>query len=368
MNVRKYRLVVVLLSLVVTLLTMPYGFSQDVTKRNMVENVFVENINDSIRVQVKLKYDNTGLPEFYFCHVNTPVCEEGLCKLMVIDVYWDVLGNFLKYELPPLEPLTKFDHLPFTEADHEQLQKILSDRASILRDYPVRDLVDHRVARKSKAVDAVSAATRAEVKDAIVSGAVYSTYVLWHIVNGSISDRIAAYTKPIFTEKLLDQMFQSANLHYQYFALHAYPAKDSLKYLPEMIHLVKNGIAYVPYFAIEKIPASAWAIDKYQVALLEHFATADFELQNAFLSKISDIRLCGEAMELLAGAFGQITDKQLLRLLHILNSNKRRLTPYAMEKITGLCSHANSEIAQEADRIMESLEGSKERKSDGKKY
>lgn len=355
MNFYRYAMRVGFCGLIAIWLTMPCAFSQDVSTRGAVENVFVENINDSIRAQVKLKYDPAGLPESYFCHVNTPVCEEGLCKLMIIDVYWDVLGNFLKYELPPHEPLTKFDHLPFTEADHVQLKKILSDRASILRDYPVRDLVDQRVVRKSDVVDAVSAATRAEVKDAIVSGAVYSTYVLWHIVNGPIADRIAAYTKPMFTEKLLDKMFQSGNLHYQYFALHAYPLKDSLKYLPGVIRLVKEGVSYVPYFAIEKIPVSVWTIDKYQVELLAHFANADFELQNAFLNKISGINLSGDAMDLLVRAFGKITDKQLLKVLQIVDYNKTRITPYATRELTDLCGHADSEIAALANSIVKAV-------------
>jgi hypothetical protein len=104
---------------------------------------------------------------------------------MVIDVYWDLLGNFLRYELPAGESLTKLDHQELTAGDHEQLQKILSDKGSILRDYPAEDLIDRRIVKSTdKKVDAVTSATRVDVKAAVVPGAVYSTYVLWYIVNG----------------------------------------------------------------------------------------------------------------------------------------------------------------------------------------
>ena len=227
------------------------SYAQDGNEARVV-NAFSESINDSIRVDVKLTYGDDGHPEAYFCHVNTPVCEEGLCKLMVLDIYWDLLGNFLKYEVPPGEHLTKFDHHPFTDEDHNKLRKILSDRASILRDYPVDDLVDNSIVKKSDVVDAVSAATRVEVKNAIVGGAVYSTYVLWHIVNGPIASRIEAHARPMISEALMRKMFRTPNIHYQYYALTHYPENDSLVYVPEVVNLVKNGIDYIPYFAVEK--------------------------------------------------------------------------------------------------------------------
>ena len=328
-----------------TLATVSCCYSQDKMKRNVVEDVFVESINDSISVQVRLKYDHTGLPEFYFSHVNTPVCEEGLCKLMVIDVYWDVLGNFLKYDLSPDEPLTKFDHLHFTEEDHAKLKSILADRASILRDYPVDDLVDQRIIKKSDVVDAVTAATRVGVRDAIVSGAVYSTYTLWHIVNGPIASRIEQFTKPLYSDALLMKMFRSENLHYQYFALHHYPEKDSLRYLPEVINLVKNGIDYVPYFAIEKVPHSAWQNHSHQVNLIGHFRRADFELQNAILDKIADIDLASQALDLLTAALNDLTDKQRLKVLQVAARNQKRLSQDAVRMIEALCGHADPKIS-----------------------
>lgn len=330
-------------------------FGQDGSKRNHNEKAFVEYINDSIQVQVKLQYNEEGLPAHYYCHVNTPVCEQGLCRLMVLDVYWDVLGNFLKYELAPNESLTKFDHMEFTREDHEKLYGILSDKASVLRDYPVGDLIDSSTKRRSAVVDAVSAATRVEVKDAIVGGAVYSTYVLWHIVNGPIASRISEHTKPLFNGALLIKMFKSENFYYQYYALDHVPEREVTDYIPFLIHLVKNGISYIPYFAIEKIPVSAWRMDQNQISLLEHFGAADFELQNAMLAKITDVDLCIEALDQLIAGLGKITDQQMMKALAVIERNQDRISQRSQPKIAELSNHPDDQVAAQSRIILKNL-------------
>lgn len=356
MNRNEKRMRIGILLFMVIFLSHSFCHSQDDSKRNRKENVFVDNINDSIPVQVNLQYDEKGLPVHYYCHVNTPVCEHGLCKLMVIDVYWDMLGNFLKYELPPNESLTKFDHLEFTKEDHHQLYGILSDKASILRDYPVEDLIDNRTQRKSEVVDAVSSATSIEVKDAIVGGAVYSTYTLWHIVNGPIASRIGEYTKPLFNEALLIKMFNSNNFYYQFFALNNYPEEETVKYIPYIINLVKNGLSYIPYFAIEKIPMSVWATNQYQVSLLKHFSDGDFELQNAFLNKITGINLCTEALDMLIYGMRNTTDKQLIKELDVINYNLDRLSQGSVSKIAEFSNHHDRQISEQTNLLLKSLE------------
>ena len=270
--------------LLLNLLLLSTGLAQE----DKATKVFTASINDSTDVDVYLRYDNNREPEAYYCHVNTAVCEEGLCKLMVINVYWDLLGNFLRYALPDGESLTKLDHQEFTAEDHEKLYKILSDKGSILRDYPADDLIERQILTTKTTdvkVDAVTSATRADIKDAVVSGAAYSTYVLWHIVNGPIASEIAQHSKPFLTKERVDKMFYSENFYYQYYALNSIGPEDSEAYLRDIIHLVKHGVSYIPYFAIEKLPASAWTTDASQRSLLEYFKIADFELQNFILDR-----------------------------------------------------------------------------------
>lgn len=325
--------------------------------RAKTSKVFVEDINDSTSVEVHLSYDEHGEPEAYYCHVNTSVCEEGLCKLMVIDVYWDLLGNFLRYELPNGESLTKMDHEEFTREDHAHLRKILADKGSILRDYPVDDLVDRRIVKKSDDVDAVSSATRVDVREAVVGGAVYSTYVLWHIVNGPIASRIMQHSKPYLTKDRVEEMFYSSNFYYQYYALTTITAEDSTKYLDEVIHLVRKGASYIPYFAIEKVPVSAWANDPYQSSLLEFFIQADFELQNFILNRIEKVSLSPEALGQLVSGIHRLRDSQTVKALAIVRSNLPRLSDAARGRLAKLKSHSNKEIAQAVGEILQNTEG-----------
>lgn len=323
-----------------------------------VSKAFTASINDSTQVEVYLRFDDRGGPDTYYCHVNTPVCEEGLCKLMVIDVYWDLLGNFLRYELPAGEALTKLDHQEFTPEDHEQLKRILSDRGSILRDYPASDLVDTRIVKTSnKNVDAVSSATRVDVKDAVVGGAVYSTYVLWHIVNGPIASRIVAHARPMLTRERVEKMFYSSNFYYQYHALNSISPEDSVKYLAEIIHLVKNGESYIPYFAIEKVPASAWEATSCQQALMDHFRYADFELQNFILNRVEKIPLSPEALEVFISAIGDLRTSQMVKALAVVQNNTRRLGEASWGRLVKLKDHPDKEIAAAVRKILENRNG-----------
>ena len=86
---------------------------------------------DSIPMNVELVFDTAGLPDHYLCHVNTPVCNDGLCRAMVLDVYWDLLGNFTRFEVPEYPPLTKWDHLEFNREDYRKLAEILKAKKSM---------------------------------------------------------------------------------------------------------------------------------------------------------------------------------------------------------------------------------------------
>lgn len=321
--------------------------------------VFTASINDSTAVDVYLGYDDHGDPDAYYCRVNTAVCEEGLCKLMVIDVYWDLLGNFLRYELPDGEALTKLDHQEFTTEDHEKLCHILSDKGSILRDYPADDLIDRQMLTTAtdNKVDAVTSATRADIKDAVVSGAVFSTYVLWHIVNGPIASAIARHSKPFLTTERVRKMFYSQNFYYQYYALSSIGPEDSVAYLNEVVHLVKHGASYIPYFAIEKVPASAWRAHAPQRSLLEYFGTADFELQNFILNRIESVSLSPEGLELLISAMRDLRDSQITKALDVVRKNAGVLNARCREQLARLSDHPNKEIAGAVGRILAQRKG-----------
>lgn len=286
------------------------------------EKAFVVFLEDSVQVAVDLIFTDNGRPDHYQSHVETPVCKDSLCYLVEIDLYWDLLGNFKNYRLPPEAPLTKFDHEEFDASDHVKLKKILANKTSLLRDYDMKSLVDNSVKRSSAVVDATTGATSASIKDEVVGGALYTTHKLWHIVNGEAAAKILQHTQARFDDALLVQMLRSDEYHYQYYALTKIPANATDKYLPELIHLVANGDEYVPFFAVEKLPAHVWKDANYQLKLVEMIGSLNFEMQNEIINRFKGIPLSNETLGQLTNISPKLTEQQKSKVKSLLQANQ----------------------------------------------
>ena len=143
--------------------------AQDSTQSNSGK-AFSLMFRDTIPMEVEVFFDTDGLPDFYHCHVHTPVCSDGLCRSLILDVYWDLLGNFTRFEVPDYPPLTKWDHLEFSAEDYNKLAEILRDKNSILGTVKdVNTLFDPSTNKISETVDAVTGATRETIKNALKS-------------------------------------------------------------------------------------------------------------------------------------------------------------------------------------------------------
>jgi len=333
---------------------MPYLiFFKGQEETGRVEKAFEVGINDSTSIQIDLQYNGNGLPEQYTSHIETPVCKDGLCYLMVIDIYWDILGNFLKYEVPENLPLTKFDHVEFTEEDHLKMKEILSNRDSFLRFYTLENLIDTTEQRSSTVVDGVSGATHKSIQNDAVGGAVFSTYVLWHIVNGPVATSVLKHTEDRFTDSLLIQLLESDNYHYKYYALQRMGENDNIKYLPYIIRLIAEGNDYVPYFAIDKVPEKTWKSTKEQVQIIGLIESLDFEMQNELLNRIHGVVLGEEALEVLASSLESLKEGQLIKALDVLLLNKGQIGHETLSKITAFNTHSNKEISSRAHKVLE---------------
>lgn len=286
------------------------------------EEAFVFFMEDSVRVAVNLAYAENDEPDHYQSHVETPVCKDSLCYLVEIDLFWDLLGNFKDYRLPPEAPLTKFDHEKFDAADHVKLKKILANKTSLLRDYDMKSLVDNSVKRTSAVVDATTGATSTTIKDEVVGGALYTTHRLWHIVNGEAARKILQHTEGFFDDSLLVQMLRSEDYHYQYYALTKIPIDATNKYLPELMHLVAIGDEYVPFFAVEKLPAHIWKEKDYQLKLVGMIGNLNFEMQNEIINRLKGIPLTPESVAELQNVSPKLTDQQKVKVKSLQKANQ----------------------------------------------
>jgi hypothetical protein len=147
----------------------------------------------AIDFRVELILDADGFPLEYRLPLFTGVCLDGQCNPLQADLFWDALGNYTRLEDDDAL-LTKGDHKPFTDSDYDRLDQILKDRWSILGTHPLDYFLVKPADRSKLEVDGITAATPLSVKDAVVDQAAYTSWALWHWVNGSIVDRLHAET------------------------------------------------------------------------------------------------------------------------------------------------------------------------------
>ncbi|MEQ9441347.1 MAG: hypothetical protein RIG62_20045 [Cyclobacteriaceae bacterium] len=336
-------------------LTFLLGWLDKAPEEKAFEVYYPIATGDSIRIDVNMLYDKQGFPEAYFCHVKTPVCKEGLCHLLVVDLYWDLLGNFKRYELPPTAPLTKFDHEEFSEADYAKLDKILADKRSLLGENAVEDLVDGSSERVSQEVDAVTGATVKAVENTVVSGAVYSTYALWHLVNGEIAARIPGHTDSLFDQSLLEHFLASDNYRYHYYALDALTEKQYATYMPQLMQIIDRGSIFVARYALNKIPDAIYADPQWQLVITEQFPKADFTTQQLLLKRLQSVPVSGESLSILAQQLDQLSEQQLQGVLRLMIDNQASLREDAVDQIVQLVHHANPIYAEQAYKALQQL-------------
>ncbi len=318
------------------------------------KKVFEVNTNDSVLVEVMLRYE-AEQPQEYVAHVTTPVCKEGLCHILVADLYWDLLGNFLRYELPPDQPLTKFDHKEFTKEDYEKLDKILANEYSLLGEHAIEDLVDESTELVSEEVDAVTGATVKAVQNTVVSGAVYSTYALWHLANGEIARLIPTYTQQQLDEDLLQQFFASDYYPYHYYAIDQLKPEQFFEYMPQLIRLVKESSIFVVRYALNKIPTSIYQDSDWQNQLVQQFPDIDFNAQQLLLKKLQSVPLASSSMEVLAYHLDQLSEQQLTQVLGLMTDNPQQVNKASIDKIVLLLDHTNPVYHQPAYQALKEL-------------
>src|SRR5690606_15835342 len=189
------------------------------------------------------------------------------------------------------------------------------------------------------------------IQGAVVGGAVFSTYVLWHIVNGPVSSLISEHTEKKFSDSLMVQLLNSDNYHYQYYALNRISEDETHKYLPYIIRLISDGIAYVPYFAIEKIPIEAWKTADTQHHIIRLIDSLDFEMQNEVLNRMNGISLSASSCNLLIASLGNLKESQVIKALEILKLNSDSISPESMANISSLVGHPNKEVSALSSQI-----------------
>lgn len=223
----------------------------------------------------------------YYSSIKTTVCSDTLCQLVFLDIYWDLAGNYVRFDTLQGIPLTKNDHLPFSSQDYFKLQTTLRNENSILGEKTRDELLDQIQTRYSKEIDAVTGATAKELKSAVVEGALYSTYTLWHLVNDGIKQKILENTLKINNAEIEKQLLNSQNPRTIIIGLRNLDEKYYFNHFEEILELMKSGHPLVNFYIVKKMPQNLLKIEQNRKSILEMWDQFDRNTQSVIGSYLN---------------------------------------------------------------------------------
>jgi len=295
--------------------------------------------------ELVLVYDSAQFPAYFFRDIFTPVCLDSVCKPVRIKLFWDLLGNYLRYEVPPDEPLTKLNHEEFNPEDYERLQAILSNEQSLLKDFKMEELVDRNTQKLSDSVDAVTGATKNTVKSEVIEGALYTCYTLWHLAHGTVVNEIQKLTQAKLNDQMLHRFLQDTNFHYVYFALNEVMDTTGMVragFLPDILAVLEGDNIFAARYVWQRINLQYFAKRAQQERLWDIFERARYTQQLALLKRMSALSLDAHVLNDIArklSEFNPALFKQVLRVI----AAQDLLPPFTQEKLLTYLTSSDQE-------------------------
>jgi len=312
---------------------------------------------EDAEVRVHLLRNQAGENELYMANLSGNVCSDSLCRPINIDIYWDLLGNFVDYKVAKGNELTKFDHVELTKEDHRKLYEILSDTNSLLRDYGMNDLVDTSIKVVSQIkVDAVTGATNPTFEGAVVQGAVYTVYTLWHFVNGDIKKAMLEFSKKnVFTDAETKRLLLSDRKVYKFFLIEYIPDHKVEKFEEELIRLISDKDAYIPLYALSKLPIEIWGRESFQQSVLQRLDQYSNPVRISILENLPKQQLSSATLKDIIKAIPILTPVQLALTFKILDRNRSTMRKSFMNEMKMLLNAPKPEVVQFATDFLMGL-------------
>lgn len=256
-----------------------------------------------------------NIPIMYYADIQTPVCIDGLCKPLYIEMYWDLTGEYLGYGVHPNQKLSKYDHDYFEEENYVKLHSLLSDPYSVVGRRDLGDLYDIQTERtekikfKGKEIDGVSGATRKEVKNSIVEGALYSCYTLWRLAYGDavvkINDQLPEIYNPELEHYLLAANWENYNMH----AARKLPSEKFEDNLSSLVNIIRSVKPVSRSYLLKKMPQRLFASKEVTSSLYAHFKTFDFNSKTLLLEALADAE--PQSLDIVADQLSGLSKNQL---------------------------------------------------------
>jgi hypothetical protein len=274
---------------------------------------FLNQDSVEIAVQEMLGADSSLIR--YKSRVKTPVCEGKICYEVELIFYWNLVGDFVNYELIPGKPLTKRKHEPFTAADYQKLTELLADKEP-----PFLNLKKEELVVK---LDAVTGATVASIKGQTIEGAVYSCYTLWQIANGEVIDRIQRHTLQNMDKRIVRNIMAINSSDADYFLLNNFKKADFVNFTSEIQVLIKRSKGYFAKNAIEKMPDELFSNLEIQTFFSEQYPLLTYYAQTALLERLQNRTISNQLSKtLIENLTGDQYQNQLILRLATFNPEK----------------------------------------------
>lgn len=298
---------------------------------------FAIHENDTTNYSLHLAVDKAGRPLYYYRNIFTPVCYTGECKPVFVNFYWDLLGNYIRYDLPEKEVLTKQDHKVFKQDDYEKLQEILAKPNSLLAELKITDLIVPGTENLADSVDARTGATLKTIKNEVIPGAVYTCYTLWHIAHGPVMAEMERITETYNSKQLLHRFLSSGNYEYQYWALAKVMDKNGVvapAFKTDLRQIVAGKNIFIARYILQQVHPDFLTGKKSQRWLWDIYTHAAYPAQLTILRKLKTIPLQQQLVNNLADALTTANAEQAGLLLPLLkkaadnNYVKKKLDDY----------------------------------------
>lgn len=278
--------------------------------------------NDTLTYTLKLALDELGQPQYFFRNIFTPVCYTNECKPVHINFYWDLLGNYERFDLPENKVLTKVDHDEFKPEDYEKLQDILAQPNSIFADLEMEDLITKGTDNLTDSVDAKTGATLKTIKNQVIDGAVYTCYTLWKIAYGTAVPEMRKIIESYQSDALLHRFLSSNNYHYQYWAMEkVLDAKGNVpkSYQPDIEKVISGKNVFIAKNTIQRVSSDFFSGKKRQEWLWETYQQSPYALQIAILKRLNTVLVNEPLKNNLKAALTKSNEEQTSLINKILN-------------------------------------------------
>ncbi|WP_215224969.1 hypothetical protein [Echinicola shivajiensis] len=269
-------------------------------------------------------YSHMGQPVFYSSEFPTTVCEDKICEILYIKLFWDLTGNYIGYDTLSGHPLTKFDHEPFKAEDYVKLHELLLNEGTILKFKRKDELIDKKMLKPSDVIDGTTGATALEIKEEVVMGALYTSYTLWHIAHkGEIENLLNKQTKEFFTPQLAKEFMQSEIDDYRIFAVEQMSTEELSEDKSFLLESLENGNPLLRKSILRKIPNNLLEDKPFQLNVCELFGRMDINTKSYLLNSLKQANLVhSESMGLLLKNVSGMSKNQLSEFLEIISSKK----------------------------------------------